>query len=1107
MPYTQAYPLRDSVDKALQAKIDLLKKRGREGSDIATYYFTNRAPWITMTSAVDIVGDEERRNFNVDQASQLAKDYKLTSGYEQGDLPAGHSLSQELGIRPRPGIQSMNITSHNQFGSLRTAKVNFQVWSKEDLDACEVLYMRPGMSVLLEWGWSLYLKGEGENITVHPMERGYDLFNTKNRTLIDMLKDLEDLKTQRGYGYDAIFGFVKNFSWKVRPDGGYDCSTDIVSPGELVESLNVFRPLSDNDADLYQKYFEKLAEVAAEKADNAPSSAPAASFNTNTRLGASLGQQSVANYELQQIKKQLTKEALDIKKEIVKFSEQNSIYTILGWDFLKIVAKEFEKEFGDEAKNKVGVYRYNFASLPTEARLSRRLYEKSSHKNQYQNLLLVNWNNPQYGLDDTGQIDKGQVVQGTKQQYYVKLGYLFELLNEFFVQTGQRGVINFDTIGRTTFNKSQEFMLSLDPSVCILPGDFANIQLNHKIQTSADQNESIFVNPFQYQPTAFEEEIRGISMQGVSGPDAPIEEEPIEDGTTILETYINVDYILQLLDDNQINQNTKNGIPVARMFNMVQGILSGINAACAGLCELDLQYYEHEGLYSVIDRQHFSKAKKSPTFLDVLGLGSLFYSHNISSALTPELASSIAISAQASVTSTDSTAAGFLRFNHGLQDRVLKDKNLTSSVVNPEETYISTEEDKQRVRDLYSELYGALGWAAESFRYARELYHQYINEKYVQGNDTYFSRVVIPFIASFDIDGMSGFRILNSFRVDEKLLPYSYNYIKGGIGMVATGLEATVDPSKWVTKIKAQMYPLASGTLPVSDAITPATPEEDSLTNIIVEYSDQVQELDILRYLNLSVGEIVKSDHLGTYEKQKPLQDLVDDEYGRWKLGTRTEIEDRGGQDINVPPDEFSSNQRRYWDNMGVSWSEWIYGTTKDARGKTVLDESQTLPWSAAYVSYIMNNGFNGANDPLFTKASAHWKYAKTALDNRLAGKTYGGWVLFSLKHDAAKYPIAAEVGDIVLNPRKGGYTASHGRVVFYVLHERVRTVDFDNVTDEDFNYEAPYGQAILAGGNESNTNKITTLRLDNKIIKGKKHLCYPENISDVGELVVLKRF
>jgi hypothetical protein len=48
-----------------------------------------------------------------------------------------------------------------QYGSLREAKVNFVCHNKRQLSALEILYMRPGMPVLLEWQWSPFIDNDG----------------------------------------------------------------------------------------------------------------------------------------------------------------------------------------------------------------------------------------------------------------------------------------------------------------------------------------------------------------------------------------------------------------------------------------------------------------------------------------------------------------------------------------------------------------------------------------------------------------------------------------------------------------------------------------------------------------------------------------------------------------------------------------------------------------------------------------------------------------------------------------------------------------------------------------------------------------------------------
>jgi hypothetical protein len=95
--------------------------------------------------------------------------------------------------------------------------------------------MRPGYTVLIEWGWLPYLKNENTlEYNIIPKD-----IITKPTTKEDIWKDLFSKSKNTGGNYDAMFGYVKNYSWSAREDGGYDCTTTIISIGEIIESLKV----------------------------------------------------------------------------------------------------------------------------------------------------------------------------------------------------------------------------------------------------------------------------------------------------------------------------------------------------------------------------------------------------------------------------------------------------------------------------------------------------------------------------------------------------------------------------------------------------------------------------------------------------------------------------------------------------------------------------------------------------------------------------------------------------------------------------------------------------------------------------------------------------
>ena len=202
-------------------------------------YFNARNAWIRMCSSVDVGGDK----------GALAKSYVLLGGTLYKDKPRSGvgadnqayskitpgGTPNRLGIRPMPGITSIDVKSKSAYGSLREVVVNFNCWDIRQLEDLELLYMRPGYTVLIEWGWVPYLDNEG-NLQSNV---GF-VDDVLNGTLPkeDIWKKIFAKASTDG-NYDGVYGFIKNYSWSARPDGGYDCNVTIISMGEILESLKV----------------------------------------------------------------------------------------------------------------------------------------------------------------------------------------------------------------------------------------------------------------------------------------------------------------------------------------------------------------------------------------------------------------------------------------------------------------------------------------------------------------------------------------------------------------------------------------------------------------------------------------------------------------------------------------------------------------------------------------------------------------------------------------------------------------------------------------------------------------------------------------------------
>jgi hypothetical protein len=238
-------PLNREVIAQLHERSKVYSKEVRTDRDIE--YMNSRTGWVKLSSGV-----------NVGTSDALARKYVLIGGTKGRQGTDTYSLFQEgLGYRPMPGITDVQITSVNRFGLLKEATVRYNCWDISQLEELERLFMRPGFTALLEWGHSIQLKSNG---TYDTTPQTVTKFFDKEVDKQTIYSEIENLKRSSNQNYDAILGFVKNFSWSYRQDGGYDCTVSIISIGELIESMQIALDISSVFPD-YTKPVDKTKKV------------------------------------------------------------------------------------------------------------------------------------------------------------------------------------------------------------------------------------------------------------------------------------------------------------------------------------------------------------------------------------------------------------------------------------------------------------------------------------------------------------------------------------------------------------------------------------------------------------------------------------------------------------------------------------------------------------------------------------------------------------------------------------------------------------------------------------------------------------------------------
>jgi len=199
------------------------------------YTINSKAAWVRMTSGVNVL------NSKGEYTNEIARNnvmFNILDGNTNtsGNPMVGYTTGNRHGIRPLPGINSLNCQSYAPNGSLRKVVVKFTIWDIKQLDLLEILYMRPGMSVCVEWGWSHKL---ADNATNRPPNFGTKFLDMADESLLSLHKAAYEEIISNGGNFDICIGKVQNYSYSARMDGGYDCETTIVSYNEILDSFKI----------------------------------------------------------------------------------------------------------------------------------------------------------------------------------------------------------------------------------------------------------------------------------------------------------------------------------------------------------------------------------------------------------------------------------------------------------------------------------------------------------------------------------------------------------------------------------------------------------------------------------------------------------------------------------------------------------------------------------------------------------------------------------------------------------------------------------------------------------------------------------------------------
>ena len=148
----------------------------------------------------------------------------------------------KFGLMPSPGLISAKIDCKNR-GSIREATVEIKCYNQFQFELLELVYLRLGYSMLLEWGWDKYLSNGGKLLQTGATICENEWFNeSKTSSFQSVLNKIQVYRKRYNGNYDGFMGKVVNFDWKFGADGTYDITLKLITSGDVIESLKVNLP-------------------------------------------------------------------------------------------------------------------------------------------------------------------------------------------------------------------------------------------------------------------------------------------------------------------------------------------------------------------------------------------------------------------------------------------------------------------------------------------------------------------------------------------------------------------------------------------------------------------------------------------------------------------------------------------------------------------------------------------------------------------------------------------------------------------------------------------------------------------------------------------------
>jgi len=829
--------------------------------------FLNSSPWIRMASSVNLVdyNEQQRKDSSVPDGAKtvsqllnahsefadfsqkfagpgLAKNFVLhngvmavpdptnqvpTPGGQYSGLRAGGAINtgnifggaygfgsditqqDGQGQVPMPGITSVSFKYQND-GALSKAEVQIKAFSQFQFQIIDILFQRPGYTVLLEFGHTTFLDnqgntqyaGQGDYATTGP----FDLMWGGSIPQYKIASAIQKEKQKWCGNYEGNFMRITKFNWKFNSDGTYDITCNLVGCGDVINSLKL--NTAPNNA-LKLKAEKNPDGVNAEQRKEAGEDGV---IIVSEAIASSLNYALYRCYNIQQI-------------------EQGVSTGYGSWTNFKN-AFSFMGNVGITAANVPDFSLPAFKVINNDGSL--REYDPTKDQNNPQRIFVGFENKtPPKPLAVEGILIPGGIMSvknaanSTSKTYnpqtYITFGHLMALLLVNCNLIDNNGIpltfinMNFENLDEDDIEvKTFPGHFSSDPNICVIPPSLINKDVS---EGAYDQQKK--VDTFDF--------VKAMKTGGIAK--FNVEGEP-EKGRLAC-VYVDINFIASVLKNNKDDEEQ-----TISVLSFIQGILSGINEALGGINDFRVLFNENTHMIDIVNQVPFIEKKENKTQPDLTtintfglkpGQGSFVTDLDLKAELTDRFASQISVGAQANGNTSGTNAGSFSLYNFGLIDRIIpikkkvkegdkvKDPPAQENVFVPDPDPVGTIFSKE-VGEVYYEIYEDFEFTNEYVDTLKNIQADYCqmvlghkaSGKTADGKATAAAPFFLPFNLGLTMHGISGMRIFQSFKTDGKVLPYTYK--SENIQLIIKSYSHNVGVDGWKTSIETMTKPLMEPT-------------------------------------------------------------------------------------------------------------------------------------------------------------------------------------------------------------------------------------------------------------------------------------------------------